>query len=121
MDSVSSVVGIAAPLVLPKGIVEGGRRARAREKAGEGKTVRDLTRIFVIVSGWMRWGLNWYLRCALVSECSCSTRERIRRGIVVVYQIELINISFIGFQVIGNVVKNVILASCKGKDDSAHG
>ena len=40
---------------------------------------------------------------------------------MVVYQIELINISFIGFQVIGNVVKNVILASCEGKDDSAHG
>jgi len=61
MDSVSSVVGMAAPLVLPKGIVEGGRRARAREKAEEGKTVRDLTRMLVIVSGWIRCGLNWYL------------------------------------------------------------
>lgn len=51
IDSVSSVVGMAAPLAFPKGIVDGGRRARARLKAGDGKTVRDLTRMLVIVSG----------------------------------------------------------------------
>jgi len=31
-----------------------GRRERAREKAGEGKTVRDLQRMLVVVSGWRR-------------------------------------------------------------------
>lgn len=44
-----------------KGWVCGGRRARAREKAGEGKMVRDLQRMFVVVSGCRRCGLNWYL------------------------------------------------------------
>lgn len=39
----------------------GGRRWRASEKSGEGKTVRDLTRILVMVSSLVRWGLNWYL------------------------------------------------------------
>jgi len=73
MDSVSSVVGIAAPLELPKGIVDGGRRARASEKAGEGKMVSDLTRMLVIVSGWMRCGLNWYLffpSASMSSSCA---------------------------------------------------
>jgi hypothetical protein len=31
-----------------------GRRARQREKAGEGKTVRALARMLVTVSGWRR-------------------------------------------------------------------
>ncbi len=39
----------------------GGRRERPRLKSGEGKTVRDLTRMFVVVSSRVRWGLNWYL------------------------------------------------------------
>lgn len=39
----------------------GGRRCRAREKSGEGNTVRDLTRMLVMVSSLVRWGLNWYL------------------------------------------------------------
>lgn len=42
-----------------KGWVYGGRRARAREKAGEGKMVRHLARMLVVVSAWRRWGLNW--------------------------------------------------------------
>jgi hypothetical protein len=42
-------------------MVEGGRRARHREKTGEGKMVRALTRMFVTVSGCRRCGLNWYL------------------------------------------------------------
>lgn len=37
-----------------KGCVCAGRSAREREKAGEGKTVRALARIFVVVSGWRR-------------------------------------------------------------------
>lgn len=41
--------------------VYGGRRCKAREKSGAGKTVRDLTRMAVVVSGWRRCGLNWYL------------------------------------------------------------
>lgn len=36
----------------------GGRRWRARLKSGEGKTVRDLTRMLVMVSSLVRWGLN---------------------------------------------------------------
>jgi len=36
-----------------------GSRARQSEKAGEGKTVKALTRTLVTVSGWRRWGLNW--------------------------------------------------------------
>lgn len=67
MDSVKSVVGIEeVELSLRaegKGHVEGGRRERQREKAGEGKTVSALTRMLVAVSGWRRWGLNWYLDC----------------------------------------------------------
>ena len=39
----------------------GGRRWRQREKSGEGKTVRALTRMLVIVSSLVRCGLNWYL------------------------------------------------------------
>ena len=42
--------------------MDGGRSERAREKAGDGKIVRALTRMLVTVSGWRRWGLNWYLR-----------------------------------------------------------
>jgi hypothetical protein len=42
----------------------GGRRWIANEKSGEGKTVRDLTRILVIVSSLVRCGLNWYLEFA---------------------------------------------------------
>ena len=52
----SSVVGIEA--VVPNGTLAGGRRASANEKAGEGNVVRDLTRIFVTVSGCVRCGLN---------------------------------------------------------------
>ena len=37
----------------------GGRRWRHREKSGLGKTVRDFTRMLVIVSSLVRWGLNW--------------------------------------------------------------
>ena len=60
IDSVRSVVGIE---VLPGlyGIVEGGRRARDRENAAEGKTVSALTRMLVTVSGCSSCGLNWYL------------------------------------------------------------
>ena len=36
----------------------GGRRWSAREKSGDGKTVRDLTRILVMVSSFVRCGLN---------------------------------------------------------------
>ena len=50
IDSVKSVVGIEV-LEFWYGIVEGGRRARESEKAGDGKTVSALTRIFVTVSG----------------------------------------------------------------------
>lgn len=49
-----------------KGCVCGGRRAREREKAGEGKMVRALARMLVVVSGWRRWGLNWYLSTIIV-------------------------------------------------------
>lgn len=38
--------------------MEGGRSARASENAGEGKTVRALTRTFVTVSACVRCGLN---------------------------------------------------------------
>lgn len=38
-----------------------GRRERPRLKSEEGKTVRDLTRMLVMVSSRARWGLNWYL------------------------------------------------------------
>lgn len=53
MDSVRSVVGIE---VLPceYGIVEGGRRDSASEKAGDGKIVRALQRMLVMVSGCWR-------------------------------------------------------------------
>jgi hypothetical protein len=63
MDSVKSVVGIEETSLRAegKGMVEGGRRERQRLKAGEGKTVRALTRMLVTVSGWRRCGLNWYL------------------------------------------------------------
>lgn len=39
----------------------GGRRWSASEKSGEGKTVKDFTRMFVMVSSRVRCGLNWYL------------------------------------------------------------
>jgi len=39
--------------------VWGARRERHRLKSGEGKTVRDLTRMLVMVSSRVRWGLNW--------------------------------------------------------------
>ena len=39
----------------------GGRRWSRREKSGEGKTVRALTRMLVVGSSRVRWGLNWYL------------------------------------------------------------
>lgn len=39
----------------------GGRRWRQREKSGEGKTVRALTRMLVTGSSRVRCGLNWYL------------------------------------------------------------
>lgn len=39
----------------------GGRRCKAREKSGDGKTVRALTRMLVMVSSRFRCGLNWYL------------------------------------------------------------
>ena len=35
-----------------------GSRCRQREKSGAGKTVRALTRMAVVVSGWRRCGLN---------------------------------------------------------------
>ena len=40
----------------------GGRRWRAREKSGEGNTVKALTRTLVMTSSFVRWGLNWYLK-----------------------------------------------------------
>lgn len=49
-------------------MVDGGRRARQREKTGEGKMVRALTRMFVTVSGCSRCGLNWYLVEQRVSQ-----------------------------------------------------
>lgn len=39
----------------------GGSRDRHRLKSGDGKTVSDLTRTFVMVSSFARCGLNWYL------------------------------------------------------------
>lgn len=36
----------------------GGRRWRASAKSGDGKTVRDLTRMLVMVSSLVRCGLN---------------------------------------------------------------
>jgi hypothetical protein len=43
----------------------GGRRWRAREKSGAGKTVSAFTRMLVMVSSRARWGLNWYLELGL--------------------------------------------------------
>jgi hypothetical protein len=40
----------------------GGSRWRQSEKSGEGKIVRDLTRMLVMVSSLVRCGLNWYLK-----------------------------------------------------------
>lgn len=37
----------------------GGKRERQSEKSGEGKTVRALTRMLVMVSSFVRCGLNW--------------------------------------------------------------
>lgn len=48
-------------MVVGKGWVFVGSRARQSEKAGEGNTVRALARMLVTVSGWIRWGLNWKL------------------------------------------------------------
>lgn len=39
--------------------VFGGRRCKQSEKSGEGKTVSALTRMLVMVSSRVRWGLNW--------------------------------------------------------------
>ncbi len=63
MDSVKSVVGtdVVSLRMEGKGIVEGGMSDRQRLNAGEGKTVSALTTMLVTVSGWRRWGLNWYL------------------------------------------------------------
>jgi hypothetical protein len=44
----------------------GCRSDRQRLKSGEGKTVRALTRMFVMISSLARWGLNWYLHVLLV-------------------------------------------------------
>jgi len=41
--------------------VETGRRCVQRAKSGEGKTVRDFTRMAITVSSRERCGLNWYL------------------------------------------------------------
>jgi hypothetical protein len=62
MDSTrSDVCGVGTPVCgvedvdeEGKGCVCGGRRARERENAGEGKTVRALARMLVVVSGWRR-------------------------------------------------------------------
>ena len=59
MDSTrSEVCGAGTPAAGVEGVVDegngcvcGGRRAREREKAGEGKMVRDLARMLVVVSG----------------------------------------------------------------------
>ena len=45
----------------PCGMQLGGRSARPRLNEEDGKTVRDLTSMFVTVSGCRRCGLNWYL------------------------------------------------------------
>ena len=45
----------------------GGRSERQRLKSGDGKTVSALTRMFVVVSSRVRWGLNWYLERVRVS------------------------------------------------------
>ena len=45
----------------------GGRRESPRLKSGLGKTVRDLTRMLVVVSSRVRCGLNWYLYFAVWS------------------------------------------------------
>lgn len=50
-----------ASLVVAKGCVCAGSKARQREKAGDGKMVRAFARMLVTVSGWRRGGLNWYL------------------------------------------------------------
>ena len=39
----------------------GGNRCRQRLKSGEGKTVKALTRMFVVGSSRANGGLNWYL------------------------------------------------------------
>ena len=48
----------------------GGRRCRHNEKSGEGKTVSALTRMLVVDSSRVRWGLNWYLKRKKVSVSS---------------------------------------------------
>jgi hypothetical protein len=55
-DSTKSEVWLAAwaSLVVGKGWVFVGRRARQSEKAAEGKTVRALARMLVTVSAWRR-------------------------------------------------------------------
>jgi hypothetical protein len=53
-DSTKSEVLEAVVSAVGKGWVWAGRRARQREKAGEGKTVRALARMLVTVSGWRR-------------------------------------------------------------------
>ena len=55
---VSTAEGVGAVLLVVGERMCGGRRCRRREKSGEGKTVRALTRILVVGSSRVRWGLN---------------------------------------------------------------
>jgi hypothetical protein len=57
----SPAAGFVCDVVEEGRSVCGGRRERQRLKSGEGKTVRALTRMLVIVSSLARVGLNWYL------------------------------------------------------------
>ena len=57
----STAEGVGAVLLVVGERMWGGRRCRRREKSGEGKTVRALTRMLVVGSSRVRWGLNWYL------------------------------------------------------------
>ena len=55
-----------------------GRRERQREKSALGKTVRDLTRMLVMVSSRVRWGLNWYLEQLKITLLVRFSYERTR-------------------------------------------
>lgn len=103
------------PVEEAKGWVYAGRRERQREKAGEGKTVNAFARMLVAVSGWRRWGLNWYLffhpsigiyvsRGSFLCWWFFVLRSVRRRGTVRIISYHL-NISFFVpmLQVIGNV------------------
>lgn len=98
-------MGRFVDLASPKGMLLGGNRARAREKEEEGKTVRDLTRIFVTVSGCKRCGLNWYLSTSHVSA-RVFTRGHSHGLWAHCSQIELIINRHSVSQVIGNVIRN---------------